>query len=266
MTRRRAAAAASVALVVAGLAVAGVVATRPDAPPPVGADQGVPGPVLLVPGYGGSTAALEVLAAALRRAGRDAQVVPAVGDGTGDLGTQAAALRAAADARVVAGAPSVDVVGYSAGGVVARLWATTDDGARRVRRVVTLGSPHHGTQVAALAAAFLGDCPAACRQLVPGSDLLDALPETAPGPAWTSVWTEADQVVTPPSSARLDGAVNVPLQSVCADASTVHGDLPRDPLVVGLVDAALDGAPLAAAPGPERCTVLRDRGAVLTPG
>ena len=254
-------------LVVSGLAVAGVVAARPDAPPRVsGADQARPGPVLLVPGYGGSTDALEVLAAALRRAGRDAQVVPAVGDGTGDLGAHAAALRAAADARVAAGAPSVDVVGYSAGGVVARLWATTDDGARRVRRVVTLGSPHHGTQVAALAAAFLGDCPAACRQLVPGSDLLDALPETAPGPAWTSVWTEADQVVTPPASARLHGAVNVPLQSVCADASTVHGDLPRDPLVVGLVDAALDGAPLGSAPGPDRCTALRERGAALTSG
>ena len=49
------------------------------------------------------------------------------------------------------GTDSVDVVGYSAGGVIARLFVRDDGGDSVVRRVLTLGSPHHGTDVAALA-------------------------------------------------------------------------------------------------------------------
>jgi triacylglycerol lipase len=220
--------------------------------------QDRPGPVLLVPGYGGGTASLEVLARRLRVTGRDARVVPMPGDGTGDLTEQAAVLRAAAEAELDRGAPSVDVVGYSAGGVVARLWAA--EGGRSVaRRVVTLGAPHHGSDVAALAGSLLpGRCPPACRQLVPDSDLLIRLnvDETPDGPAWISVWTTQDQIVTPPESSRLDGAINIPVQGVCSDAVVGHGELPTDRLVQALVLAALAPTP-PAVPTPADCSRLR---------
>jgi triacylglycerol esterase/lipase EstA (alpha/beta hydrolase family) len=220
--------------------------------PPV--EQSAPGPVLLVPGYGGSTGSLEVLATALRAAGRAATVVALPGDGTGDLRASAAALDAAVRAT---GAASVDLIGYSAGGVSVRLWVADNPG--RVRRVVTLGSPHHGTKVAAVAAVLApGACPPACRQLVPGSQLLERLndgDETPDGPQWLALWTSQDETVTPPDSARLDGAVNVALQDVCAGISVAHSALPTAPLVQGLVLQALSTRDIAP-PSPADCPAL----------
>ncbi|WP_283507076.1 lipase family alpha/beta hydrolase [Rhodococcus sp. G-MC3] len=232
-----------IGVVVAAAAIAG---SRSTSDPVASVDQSVPGPVLLVPGYGGSTDALDVLAAGLRAGGRDATVVALPDGGTGDLTVQAGTLAGAADdALTRTGATSVDVVGYSAGGVVARIWAADRGGAEQARRIVTLGSPHHGTQVAGLAADLAPDqCPTACQQLAPGSSVLAALnsdDETPAGPQWVSIWTEVDQVVTPPTTAGLDGAVNIPVQSVCADSTVDHGNLPRDPLIAAIVSAELDG-------------------------
>jgi triacylglycerol esterase/lipase EstA (alpha/beta hydrolase family) len=251
---------------VLGLAVAAVVVVAvalllgrtPDAAgEPVSQDR--PGPVLLVPGYGGSRASLQALADRLTAAGRDATVVAVPGDGTGDLVASADALGEAADAALErTGAGSVDVVGYSAGGVVARLWVTAG-GAGVARRVVTLGSPHHGTTLADLAGTVAPDqCPLGCRQMATGSELiagLNAGDETPDGPSWVSIWTAQDETVTPPESARLEGALNLPVQSVCADARVGHGDLPHAPLVQAMVLAQLgEGDPVEL--GPSDCAGL----------
>jgi triacylglycerol esterase/lipase EstA (alpha/beta hydrolase family) len=256
-----------VAVAVLVLAVAATLAVRAVAGrgghPSGYPDQSRPGPVLLVPGYGGGQGALSVLATRIRATGRAATVLTLPGDGTGDLAAQAAVLDGAVRAALRGGAPSVDVVGYSAGGVVARLWVARYGGEHAARRVVTLGSPLHGAQLAATGAALVpGACPTACQQLAPGSGLLreldgDALPARLP---WLSVWTADDQTVVPPDSARLDGAVNVPVQSVCADARVEHGGLPTDPLVTGLVLRGL-GTAVPAPPGPADCTALRALGA-----
>jgi triacylglycerol lipase len=261
--RRRVVLIVAACLAIALAAVAGIATLRSrSGSPEADAAQDRPGPVLLIPGYGGSTTALEGLRGHLLAAGRQAVIVPAIGDGTGDLTAQARRVRAAAKALIAGGAPSVDVVGYSAGGVVARIWIGQQGGAPLVRRVVTLGSPHHGTSVAQLGALVVpGSCPTACRQLIPDSDLLTSLPETPAGPVWTSLWTTADDVVTPPDSARLAGAVDIPLQQVCADDRSGHGQLPTDPLVVGIVLRALGTTPLTAAPPASDCTALRAAGA-----
>jgi triacylglycerol lipase len=235
-----AAAAVTATVVVPRLSGTDTTAVAPDA-------QDAPGPVLLVPGYGGSTASLQALADRLTAAGRDATVVQVPGGGTGDLTASADVLAAAVDGALKrSGAESVDVVGYSAGGVIARLWAA-DGGAAQARRIITLGSPHHGTTVADLAAGFVpAQCPEGCRQLTTDSALLaqlNARDETPAGPTWVSVWTTADQTVTPPDSARLDGAVDLTVQSVCADSRVAHGQLTTDPLVQEIVLAELAAGP-----------------------
>nr|AHE14856.1 putative lipase class 2 [uncultured bacterium] len=247
-------------VVTAGVAAVVVqVAGHGDAPGGVPSQERV-GPVLLVPGYGGSRDALSTLAGRIRRSGRAAEVLALPGNGTGDLRAQVRVLdRVAADA-VAAGAPSVDVIGYSAGGVVARLWVA-GEGAGVVRRVVTLGAPLHGTRIAAVGGVVApGACPVACQQLSPGSALLSSVDGAPVALPWLSVWTEDDRTVVPPDSARLDGAVNVSLQRVCPGTSVAHSGLPADPLVTGLVLRALGTAPLVA-PDTGDCDRLREEGA-----
>lgn len=215
--------------------------------------QDVAGPVLLVPGYGGSVASLQPLAESLRAAGKDVQVVALPGDALGDLDVQAAALSKTVTATLRrTGAASVDVVGYSAGGVVARLWVRGHGGGSLARRVITLGSPQHGTQLAALGSLVPGQCPLACQELAPGSTVLAALnegDETPAGPRWVSVWTTHDGVVVPADSARLDGALNVTVQGVCPSDAVDHSGLPRDRVVQRIVAAELGATVRAPARG-----------------
>ena len=232
-------------LVVAGAVT--VVARVVGSTVPVAQDR--PGPVLLVTGYGGGLDSLEPLADRLRSAGRNAVVVDPVGDGTGDLRVQAAHVGEIADkVRRETGAPSVDVIGYSAGGVVARWWVR-HGGAAVARRVLTIGSPQHGTTQAALGAELAGGCPVACQQLIPGSDVLRRLnagDETPAGPVWITVRSTTDRVVTPVESAALDGALNLVVQDSCPGATTSHGALPADPVTLAALDSTLGATPPAA--------------------
>lgn len=237
-----------VAAVVAALVVVAVVVVRglSSTPEPVAQDQ--PGPVLLVPGYGGGTQGLDELAERLRQSGKDATVVPLPGNGTGDLLAQAETLQVAAEGALRrTGAASVDVVGYSAGGIVTRLWVKDLGGDAVARRVVTLGSPHHGTDLAGLATQVAGTaCPIACQQLAPDSALLQQLnagDETPAGPSFVSIWTNLDQTVVPPSSARLDGATDIVVQDVCADITAGHGQLVTDARIAAMVTIELSADP-----------------------
>jgi triacylglycerol lipase len=240
--------AAVVLAVAAGAIASGVSAAGGGRAGPVPAAAGKPGDVLLVPGYGGNTGSLDVLAAKIRATGRTAIVAHLAGDGTGDLQLQANVLNGYVNQALASGSGPVTVIGYSAGGVVAWLWDVDYDGAAKARDVITLGSPLHGTSLASLGEAFVpGECPQACEQLVPGSALLTRLAaSSAARPPWLSLWTTDDQVVQPPDSARLPGAINVPLQSICPGVSIQHGQLPSSPLVIGIVLRALASAHLDA--------------------
>lgn len=243
------------ALVVALAVVSLAFARRSDPVTPVAQDAQPP--VLLVPGYGGGTSGLDVLAAALRDQGRVVRIVTLGGGNTGDLHRQADRLGdEVARVRDATGAASVDLVGYSAGGVVVRLWVSQDGGDAIARRVVTLGSPHHGTDLAALASDVAPDaCPTACHQLAPDSALLRSLnrgDETPPGPRWVSIWTTQDKTVVPPDSASLGGATDFSVQSVCPDVQVSHGMLPSDSTVIAMTLSEL-GRTLPAVPTSRVC-------------
>ncbi|MFP5283833.1 MAG: esterase/lipase family protein [Actinomycetes bacterium] len=253
--RRRAVLGAGGLALLLMVVLTGLVAVRTRGGGSAPVPQDVPGPVLLVPGYGGNLSSLAPLAEALRSAGRTPVLVAPVGNGTGDLRVQAAHLGEVAEEAVGTGAPSVDVVGFSAGGVVARLWVREYKGGGIARRVLTLGSPHHGTGQAELGAGLAGGCPVGCQQLMRDSDLLRRLnagDETPVGPAWATVRTTADQVVTPVDSAALEGALNLVVQDLCPGSTAAHGDLTRHPVVLAALGSVLGSGP-PAAPSRVRC-------------
>lgn len=106
-------------------------------------------------------------------------------------------------------------------------------------------------------AAFLAST-AGIQQVV-GSEFikrLNALPDTAPGVLYTSIYSPGDTTVTPNSSSQLalgDGAdvVNLDLSEVCGVAPR-HDKLPTDPTVLSQVIFGLKRAP-GEGPDPATC-------------
>ena len=94
---------AVLALVVVAGAAAGTVRALTLSPAVTSVDENHPGDVLLVPGYGGSTTALDVLAGKITASGGRAIVVQLAGDGTGDLQVQANVLNGYVNQALAAG-------------------------------------------------------------------------------------------------------------------------------------------------------------------
>lgn len=99
------------------------------------------------------------------------------------------------------GRSEVDIVGHSLGGLIARYYIQRLGGDRRVRTLVTLGTPHSGTTVAPLASAH-----PIVRQMRPGSAVIEELRAPAPGcrTRCVSFWSDLDQWMVPIETARLD--------------------------------------------------------------
>ena len=166
-------------------------------------------PVLLLHGFLATPLALTGLAAQLRRSGYRAHVVQ-LGGLFGRFNTlpveETAGVVAERVERLVQEHryERIDVVGHSEGGLIGRYYVQRLDGARRVRHLVTLGTPHRGT-VWAYAGYLLGRVLPSLSQMAPGSPLLRALPDhTFPyNVRLTSIYSPSDSIC-PPSSCRLD--------------------------------------------------------------
>lgn len=159
-------------------------------------------PVLLVHGYALNRGSFRILAAWLRRCGWD--WVWAVNHHPADAPVADLARNVAlAIERLKAesGAPQVDVVAHSMGGVVTALALRHHGVAGSVRRLVTLGTPWAGT------AAWVFGRRAMAADLAPGSAALSHAAD--PPCAVTSVWTPLDTIVLPARSSVVPWATTV---------------------------------------------------------
>jgi len=136
----------------------------------------------------------------------------------------------------------VDVIGHSQGTLEPR-WALRwwPDVRQLVDDDISLAGPHHGASGADQVCAT-GTCAPAAQQMRHGARFIAALnrgDETPGDVDYTSVFSRDDELVQPPSSARLDGAVNVLLQDLCPGRVVHHGGMVHDPAVFALVLDAL---------------------------
>ena len=104
------------------------------------------------------------------------------------------------------GFSKIHLIGHSKGGLIARRYVQHYGGDRRVKSLVTLGTPHHGTPTAALGMALMGVAAFAtsARDLLPGSRVVRALANDSfpPHIPLTSVYSR-DDLVCPYWSSRL---------------------------------------------------------------
>ena len=129
--------------------------------------------------------------------------------------------------------PMVIIVAHSMGGLVARAWYARLRGHLQAARIVTIGTPHRGSQLARAAA---GRCAA---EMIPGGEWLARLEadETrAPGTPSLCIFSWHDSLVAPQDSAQLPGVDALALERLG------HLQLLLDPAVHRKVAAEIAAA------------------------
>jgi triacylglycerol lipase len=159
-------------------------------------------PVLLVHGIWDTGAKLAPIARALEAAGvpRTLSITLSVNDGSATISDLAREVAAAAETL----GPKIDLVGFSMGALVSRVYVQRFGGRGRVRRFVSIAGPHAGT----LWARASGPRALGVRDMAPGSALLQDLSRDLD--PWGDVevhtiWTPFDGMIVPPRSSALRG-------------------------------------------------------------
>jgi triacylglycerol lipase len=203
----------------------------------VNADAGARSQVVCVHGIWKSGASFGRMARFLDARGFDVHAID-LRPNDGSLGLPELAAQLAAFVEQKLGADArFDLIGFSMGGVVSRYYLQRLGGRERVRRLVTISSPHHGTAMAYLSRTT------GARQMRPGSPLLTELNQdlaTLGRVAVTSLWTPLDLMILPAESSRL------PIGREVLVAAPLHALMLHDPRALRAVADALS-APLAAA-------------------
>ncbi len=155
-------------------------------------------PVILVPGYGMNRSCFLFFAFYLKK--RGFPWVWIVNNRPHSAGIPVYAQRLADAVRRMqsaSGAARVDIIGHSAGGVIAAWYVNNLGGAAHVRRLVTVGTPWRGTRVAVFGMR------AHARDLLPDTPVIRQIQR--PAVPTFALWTETDGVLIPHTSGRAEG-------------------------------------------------------------
>jgi pimeloyl-ACP methyl ester carboxylesterase len=140
------------------------------------------------------------------------------------------------------------IVGHSKGGLLGRHYVQHHGGHRRVKSLITLGTPHHGTPTAALGVALFGGglISRSPFQMLPGSALMrmfkrDSFPATVP---LVSIYSTADLVCPHWFSVLRPGQGDVSMRNIRV-RGVGHTALCYDPGVYQVVRAQLDASSAA---------------------
>ncbi len=193
---------------------------------------------MLVHGLGADSSCFDRMAGELHRAGLTVFLVnySCVGVDIDTCGRRLAV--EAARLRDATGAPGINIVAHSLGGVVLR-WAVQNTRmAEWVGTAVTLGSPHRGSPLARLAPTGLPGFGMMIRQLRPGQPERPTAADRAASVRWVAVAAQLDWVV-PPSYALLPESENVTNVVLSGGG---HLSLPADRRCVEIVRRELAAA------------------------
>ena len=177
-------------------------------PDPRGRRDGVP--ILLVHGYVCNRGLWVAMSKKLAAAGLGPIYTISLTPLFGGMDTLVSALTARVEAICAqTGAAKVMLVAHSMGGLVARAYLAQTESSR-VAKLVTLGSPHHGTELTRLGLGINAS------QMSADSVWLKALASREAGrvqPTTLSIYTLNDDLVYPPESSALAWAQNVPVSA-----------------------------------------------------
>lgn len=223
-----------------------------------------PWPVILIHGTGDTNGIWQHLAVDLRQDGW-AVFAPEFGRRCTDRVEESAEqVGAYIDAVLkVTGARRAVLVGHSQGGILARYWMRILDGAPKVRHLVTLGVPNHGTTLGGMLSGMttsrIGESMITSAisswfgpsgfQLITGHPLIDEINsdgDTDEGVGYTNIATRFDTIIQPLETCFLESddpdadITNIIVQDVEPKSRVLHVDLPGDARVRQIVREALE--------------------------
>ena len=194
------------------------------------------GPVLLVHGHNGTERDWDHWKPVLEREGWQPKAISLVTD---DWNAEALADQVGMHAEALArstGRDKIDVVAHSLGGLATRHYIKFRGGDKRIRRLVTLGTPHHG-----IGYALPGRWIKVAQLLSPHSSFLNRLnrPEEVHGEVeYTCIWSTKDYTqILPVASGRLRGAFNYRING------TSHAGMLSDQRLLPAIKAGLTRLP-----------------------